>query len=184
MDEDLDEKIEEKTEELFNNILSSISEGKKTDVFDHLDEESFRSLLARINISGDADLKKAYFLGVWKTLYDIQKRLTASTTNDIVSLNNLNSYKHLYPFIEYLYDRNVVNHAEAADFLGIKTNALSNFLSRIKKYNYYSEQKFGKQKFYIITNHGRKLYHAFCKKKNTKLDSAGFKQRLTVNCKV
>jgi hypothetical protein len=133
----------------------------------------------KLSLNKNKDLQQAYILGYLMALFELEStyKNTEETTNPIDNIDNaysvelLDEYKDLNEFISLLYQDSVVSHLKLAEVLNLRGSALSNFLDRIKYLEFYSTKKYGRRKFYYITENGRQFYRVICDRYNKNISS-------------
>lgn len=123
----------------------------------------------------DSNTKRYYLAGKLNGARNIFREIiTLQNENNEKeqTLVNITRIKHFSDFLSLLYSRNTLTFQEIQSELNFnKKSAVSNFLSRISKYDIFISVSSGRNRYYHITPHGRKIYHTFCVEKNNKLTS-------------
>ncbi|MDD4564161.1 MAG: MarR family winged helix-turn-helix transcriptional regulator [Eubacteriales bacterium] len=127
------------------------------------------SMAEEVDIENDVNLQWSYYLGILKTLYDLQNYIGEEKEQAITDTKLLENTKWIKSLISLLYHEPAVTQKRISEELKLSTSATSNFLSRNSKLNIYTNLKKGRNNYYYITAYGRKVYKALCEDINKSL---------------
>lgn len=119
---------------------------------------NFERISNSINVS-EPNKKAAFDYGFLYGVVSIINDLNKKATEDVETTMFSNRYKLLYPVLSFVFANRKVTGKQIKEELNFKNNSnLTNFISRIKKYNLIYIQKTGTINYYSLTNKGKRIY--------------------------
>lgn len=126
---------------------------------------NFERISNSINVS-DPNKKEAFDYGFLYGVVSIINDLNKKAAEDVETTMFSNRYKLLYPVLSFVFANRKVTGKQIKEELNFKNDSnLTNFISRIKKYNLIYIQKTGTINYYSLTNKGKRIYRSI-KNKN------------------
>lgn len=132
-----------------NNISSVSSELKKiTELYERVG-----------NILNIQDLKneKCYLFGFIMALALLGEELADAEVEKDHVTELLSSYSRLLPILEIIASKDTISGVDLKKATGLKSNNLSNFMRRVKKFELISINKVGNTNYYSLTKKGQRF---------------------------
>lgn len=120
----------------------------------------FEKTSNKLNLD-ESNNKACYLFGRITSLYELIMVINKSIEEHKNHIDLINNYPLLIQILSEIYKHGTINGVQLRSILSIKSNSLSNFFHRIKKYELVSIRKYKNTNFYSLTINGINLYKLY-----------------------
>jgi len=154
------EMLETYTQQFYDTVLEAFLNNDISQLTAEVEDisESYERISNLLEIDNNELLKKAYSFGMLTSLSDLALDIANYKTDESVSRNLINSYKLLMPTLKLLAEKGAVSGKTLQKELNLSSSScLTNFISRITKYNLIGTTKIGNSNIYSLTSKGEEV---------------------------
>lgn len=160
------------TDKVFGAVIETLQNGLYSNLWQEL--KVIRNISERFltehNLYNDEEKQKIYYFASIRTLADIIYHNVQRTNDDDFFSKLSSSYTHLNVVMKYLGDKKSATHTEIAEAVNLQKNTLSNFMSRISKFELFTSVNIGRKKIYYINSKGLRFYNFICKSNTSEIE--------------